>query len=69
MRNRHKKPNYLTDILTAYQKDPTVFKPGVLDVMVYHDDACAFFNGGSCNCKPEVVQVVKKVNHAPTNSD
>lgn len=42
-------------------KDPTMeetsdLQPGdVLRVEVYHDDSCALWTGGACNCDPELV--------------
>jgi len=29
-------------------------EPGLYITDVYHDDWCAFFDGGVCNCKPDV---------------
>lgn len=46
-------PNYLAKVLGAYRRG--AFRPGrVTIVHVYHDDWCAIFRGGPCNCDPEI---------------
>jgi len=43
-----KVPNYLPKILAAK------LKPGLTHAYVFHDEWCAVFKGGPCNCNPEI---------------
>jgi len=43
-----KVPHYLPKILAANPK------PGLSHAYVFHDDWCAIFKGGTCDCNPDV---------------
>lgn len=52
-------PNYIKQILAAYQSEPSIKTPGVKMVHVYHDDDCGIFKGKPCDCNPDVVVETK----------
>ena len=46
-------PNYLRKLETA--RALGVFEPGTITIAnVFHDDGCAYWKGGVCNCDPHV---------------
>jgi hypothetical protein len=47
------------DRLVAEGKIP--LKPGLLHIGVAHDDWCAIFKGGFCNCDPDILVGGKKI--------
>ena len=46
--------NYMKKVIKVIEK-ATAKKPGVYHVNIYHDDWCACYRGGECNCNPDVV--------------
>lgn len=46
-------PNYFDEMI---QLGSEVQLGQIAKVAIYHDDWCAFFGGGVCNCEPEVKQ-------------
>ncbi len=55
-----KKPghNYLKKLLALYQAGKlTLPGPGLYRLEVQHDDSCQIFQGGVCNCDPDLVIV------------
>ncbi len=44
--------NYLPDLLALAPR--VTGRPGVHHVNVFHDDDCAYWRGGTCDCRPEV---------------
>ena len=50
--HKAKNPQYLRKIIaTAQQRQ---LSPGLHIVQVRHDDWCALWQGGECNCDPEI---------------
>jgi len=48
-----KEPAYVRELVELYRQGK--LPAGRLaDVDVYHDDDCAIWTGGTCNCEPEV---------------
>lgn len=45
-------PAYLKVLLEHLRLVP--LEKGVTHIDVYHDDACAIFDGNPCNCEPSV---------------
>ena len=46
-------PNYLGELIKLKDRIP----PGsLISVTVLHDDWCSCFNGGVCDCHPEVIR-------------
>jgi hypothetical protein len=61
IRIRYTKGNYQKAIefaLRAGELNPLAGKVTHLDI--YHDDNCAIFTGGSCNCNPDIIQRAEK---------
>jgi len=54
-------PNYIKQILAAYETEPSIRTPGVKTVNIYHDDDCGIFTTGECTCKPDI-EVITKAN-------
>ena len=53
-------PEYIKALIKAMQEgDITPHPGGVGHLHVYHDPDCKIFNGGACDCKPEVIYKVK----------
>lgn len=47
------KHNYYRKLLELYEEGKVPSK-SVTDVDIYHDDWCAIYRGGYCNCEPEI---------------
>ena len=48
-------PNYVPDVIKLGLRLKHKRHPGeVLHVTISHDDWCSFFQGGLCDCDPEV---------------
>jgi len=48
--------NYLIKLAKLHRDRPDMFPAGTLgDVGFYQDDPCAIFQGGECNCDPDLV--------------
>ena len=50
-RKKRKLPKYADRVIQSAEGLP----PGAYVSNVFHDDWCAFFKGGECNCDPDVV--------------
>lgn len=46
--------NYRRKLLRLYAEGTVPMTGGVRHVSVRHDDWCAYFQGGHCNCDPEI---------------
>jgi hypothetical protein len=46
-------PNYLEKVLELMRVRP--WPHTIIDIIVRHDDFCAHWRGGVCDCEPEVV--------------
>ncbi len=56
-RKRHPKGNYQKAILEAWQDGHLSPQAGqVTHLDIYHDDNCAIFRGGPCDCDPAIFQ-------------
>ena len=54
-----KDSNYMKVIAEAFRDG--MFKTGeVAEITIQHDDWCAIFKGGKCNCDPDIIQHVKE---------
>lgn len=51
--NDARKHNYYKKLLQLYDQG-TLGKPGLTEIDICHDDWCAIYRGGYCNCNPEV---------------
>ena len=50
-----KRSDYVQRILNLIASGELQTEPGAVNhVHVYHDDSCAVFSGGTCNCDPEI---------------
>jgi len=48
-------PNYMVKILEGYQEHPEWYMPGKLvRLHIFHDEWCAIYEGGACNCNPDI---------------
>ena len=53
--SNHKRHNYKKVIDQAVTAGKVPMIPGTVAIMhTYHDDWCAFWTGGACNCEPEI---------------
>lgn len=50
-----KQPNYLPKLIEIGSR----LGPGLHDIVVEHDDSCAFWKGRPCDCRPNVRPVVR----------
>ena len=49
----YRPPNYLGELIKLKNRIP----PGsIISVTVLHDDWCAVFGGGVCDCSPEIIR-------------
>jgi hypothetical protein len=48
--NQYLKNNYVRAVLAKARN----IRHGVHIVDIYHDNWCAIWKGGTCNCKPEI---------------
>ncbi len=46
-------PAYLPELIDKLRAELSG-GPGVCHIHVYHDDDCAIWHGGVCDCKPDV---------------
>ncbi len=52
---RKEPPRYLGPLLEKYESGEYPLVKGALThVEIQHDDWCQIFNGGQCNCNPEI---------------
>lgn len=58
MRKRYqKRHNYLTEILQAIQAGELYAQPGTVIILdVYHDSTCGIYQGGACDCRPDIIR-------------
>jgi hypothetical protein len=47
-----RKHNYFEKLIKLVEEGKVI--PGLSEVAVYHDDWCAVYRGGYCDCDPEV---------------
>ena len=60
-RDVRRPPKYLAEVIAEGR---THGKPGEVTVVdVYHDDDCAIWQGGPCDCQPVVKARKPKANH------
>lgn len=45
---------YRAQLLAMMRASKTLEAPGLYIANVYHDDWCAIFSGGMCNCEPTI---------------
>lgn len=61
-RREVRKPNYLAPLIEGVkaQLDIGIPKPGSIGhAFVYHDNWCAIFKGGVCNCNPDIKYAIQ----------
>jgi hypothetical protein len=63
--------NYQVRLLDLLESGELVrLEPGQLkQINIYHDDWCAIFHGGACNCNPEVVADIDGQQEAPAGKE
>jgi hypothetical protein len=48
------KHNYYVRLIEALKKSPELRAAGIHNIDIRHDDWCAIYKGGYCNCEPEI---------------
>jgi len=59
--------SYLVKILRLFAEGK--FRPGVHEIDIEHQASCAIFTGGTCDCDPEIMLVVRNVRSESDNRD
>jgi len=57
---KHLKNNYQHKIERSLLNGTFNPRPGTVEILnVYHDPGCSIFKGGLCDCRPDLVRVVR----------
>ena len=55
-------PNYFQKLIDLVDQNPNLTAPGtVTHSVIAHDDWCAIFHGGACNCDPDITLVPEDI--------
>ena len=46
--------NYAAKLLALIERERLDLAPGIHHVDIHHDDWCAIYKGGTCDCAPDV---------------
>ena len=52
--NNGNEPAYMRQLSELCRKGRLPAEAGVHHIDIYHDDWCASFRGGACDCEPEI---------------